>query len=137
MAKANHVWTVAELANRFENAAVTARRLPSVRVQGYFNPWLSMALQVQERYPDSDRKLRLPPPVPIEVQEMLEAMRWVQLVDVEKRHLIWMRANRFGWVEIGRRFACDRNTASGRWNRALEMLAAQINGTNGTNGAGK
>ncbi len=32
-------WTPDDVANRFEDAAVTARRLPSANVQGYFNAW--------------------------------------------------------------------------------------------------
>jgi hypothetical protein len=34
-----------------------------------------------------------------------------------------MRANRYEWQQIGRRFACDRNTAARRWNKAMEKIA--------------
>ena len=32
-------WTMEDVAARFEEAASTGRRLPPVRVQGYFNTW--------------------------------------------------------------------------------------------------
>jgi hypothetical protein len=41
--------------------------------------------------------------------------------------LVWMRAKRYGWHQIGRRFACDRTTAWRRWQRALQTVADQLN----------
>jgi hypothetical protein len=51
---------------------------------------------------------------------MLETMRWVQWLEVEQRHLVWMRAKRYGWRDITIRFACDRTTAWRHWQRALQ-----------------
>ena len=62
---------------------------------------------------------------------MLEVMRWVQWLKVEQRHLVWMRADNYCWREITRRFACDRTTAWRRWQRALELVAVQLNGSAG------
>ena len=58
---------------------------------------------------------------------MLETMRWVQWLEVEQRHLVWMRAKRYGWRDITIRFACNRTTAWRRWQRALETVAANLN----------
>jgi hypothetical protein len=41
----------------------------------------------------------------------------VQWLEVEQRHLVWMRAKRYGWRDITIRFACDRTTA---WRRLAE-----------------
>lgn len=127
MVDASSPWTADTVANRFEEAATTAHRLPRAHPQGYFNPWMSLALQAPERYPDPERLYRLGPPAPQAVDRMLEVMRWVQWLDVDQRHLVWMRANRYEWQQIGRRFACDRNTASRRWHRAIELVAYQLN----------
>jgi len=51
----------------------------------------------------------------------------VQWLEVEQRHLVWMRAKRYGWRDITIRFACDRTTAWRRWQRALEIVAANLN----------
>ncbi len=37
MANPRNGWTIEDVAARFEEAASTGRRLPPVRVQGYFN----------------------------------------------------------------------------------------------------
>lgn len=119
-------WSVEEVAGRFAEAAETAHRLPHTRQGGYFNPWMTQAFQVPERYPDTERMYRPLPPSPQAVERMLQAMRWVQWLEVEQRHLVWMRANRYEWQQIGRRFACDRNTAARRWRRAIETVVGRL-----------
>ena len=120
-------WTVDDVAARFAEAAETAHKLPRVRPGGYFNPWMTLAMQVPERYPDPERLYRPMPPSPQAVDRMLETMRWVQWLDLEQRHLVWMRANRYEWQQIGRRFACDRNTAARRWNKAISLVLLHLN----------
>ena len=120
-------WTVEDVANRFAEAAWTAHRLPRVGPRGYFNPWMTTAFQVPDRYPDSERLYRPMPPSPQDVERMLEAMRWVQWLEVEQRHLVWMRAKRYGWRDITIRFACDRTTAWRRWQQALQIVVDQLN----------
>lgn len=127
MAETKTEWTADEVAARFADAADTAQKLPRVRPGGYFNPWMTLAMQVPERYPDPERLYRPMPPSPQAVERMLETMRWVQWLEVEQRHLVWMRANRYEWQQIGRRFACDRNTASRRWHRVMELVAWRLN----------
>ena len=120
-------WTVEDVAARFAEAAETAHKLPRVRPGGYFNPWMTLAFQVPERYPDPERLYRPMPPSPQAVERMLETMRWVQWLEVEQRHLVWMRAKRFDWVEISKRFACDRTTAWRRWKRDMQVVADLLN----------
>ena len=120
-------WTVEDVANRFAEAAWTAHRLPRVGPRGYFNPWMTTAFQVPDRYPDPERLYRPLPPTPQDVERMLEAMRWVQWLEVEQRHLVWMRAKRYSWRDITIRFACDRTTAWRRWQQALQIVVDQLN----------
>ncbi len=127
MHEAHTQWTVEQVANRFAEAAWTAHRLPRMGPRGYFNPWMTTAFQVPDRYPDPERLYRPLPPSPQDVERMLEAMRSVQWLEVEQRHLVWMRANRYEWQQIGRRFACDRNTAARRWKRLMELIAWRLN----------
>ncbi len=67
------------------------------------------------------------PPSPKDVERMLEVMRWVQMLELDERHLVWMRAKRFDWVEISKRFACDRTTAWRRWKRDMQVVADLLN----------
>ena len=36
---AEHIWTAEDVADHFEEAFRTLRKLPPVKVQGYFNTW--------------------------------------------------------------------------------------------------
>ena len=119
-------WTMDAVAARFAEAAETARRLPSGRGQGYFNSWSMLAFQVPDRYPDPQRSCRPIPPGPADIERMLETMRWVQWLDPESRHIVWMRADRYGWKEVCRRIGCDRSTAWRRWKRALMVVTVQL-----------
>lgn len=119
-------WCDEDVAARFQEAVVTGRRLPPVRVQGYFNLWPPMVRQGWERYTDDDRVIHFPP-LPADVDRMLEAMSWVQWLEVESRHLVWMRADNYEWLEIGRRFGCCRTTAWRRWKLSIQIVVGQLN----------
>lgn len=119
-------WTMDAVAARFAEAAETARHLPPGRGQGYFNSWSMLAFQVPDRYPDPQHIGRPMPPGPADIERMLETMRWVQWLDPESRHIVWMRADRYGWKEVCRRIGCDRSTAWRRWKRALMVVAVQL-----------
>ena len=121
-------WTVEDVAARFEEAASTGRRLPPVRVQGYFNVWPAIVRREWETLAAEDRVYRSVPPSPEAIERMLETMRWVQWLEEEHRHLVWMRAKRYGWRDITIRFACDRTTAWRRWQEALLIVTLKLNG---------
>ena len=118
-------WTIEDVAARFAEAADTARRLPRVQVQGYFNVWPVFARDAWEAYPE-DHDYRPLPPSPQAIDRMMEVMRWVQWLEVEQRQLVWMRAKRYEWPQISRRFGCERTTAWRRWKRAMETLVAHL-----------
>ena len=118
MARHDIPWTIEEIAARFHEAVITARRLPPVRVQGYFNTWPQIVRQPWEILGAEDQGYRPFPPTPEAIDRMLEVMQWVQWLEVEQRHLVWMRADNYRWREITRRFGCDRTTAWRRWQRA-------------------
>lgn len=121
-------WTVETVAARFEEAVETARRLPPVRVQGYYSLWPEIIRQQWETFSREDVELRPLPPEPAAIERMMEAMRWMQWLEVEERHLVWMRAKQYEWHRIGKRFGCDRTTAWRRWQRALRAMVDRLNG---------
>lgn len=120
-------WTMEDVAARFADAAETGRRLPPVRVQGYFNVWPAFARKEWEGFTDRDYEYRPLPPTPEAIDRMLEAMRWVQWLEEEQRHLIWMRAKQHEWKDICRRIGCDRTTAWRRWQKALQVVVQHLN----------
>ncbi|MFW8566171.1 DUF6362 family protein [Orrella sp. 11846] len=114
-----------EIAARLSAAAHTARRLPPVKVQGYFNLWPTIVRSRFEMLEADDREPPRFPPSPRDIEAMLEVMRWVQCLEPQARHLVWMRAKGYGWGAISKRFGCDRTTAWRRWKAALGTLAEQ------------
>ncbi|WP_035384386.1 DUF6362 family protein [Ferriphaselus sp. R-1] len=119
-------WTPDAVAARFTEAAETARRLPAGRVQGYLNVWPILLRMAPEQRPnDEERRF---PPSPAAVDRMLEAMRWMQILDVESRHIVWMRADHFEWSQIAKRFGCAVRTVQRRRNIALSILTENLNG---------
>lgn len=120
-------WTVGAVAERFAEAAETARRLPPVRVQGYFNLWPAFARREWEAFAAEECDYRPLPPTPAAIERMLETMGWVQWLDMEQRHLVWMRARQCEWGRIGKRFGCDRHTVHRWWKMALQGIADRLN----------
>ncbi len=106
---------------------MTARRLPPVRVQGYFNSWPPIARHSWEVLGAEEVIYRPLPPTPQAIERMLEAMGWVLWLELEQRHLVWMRADGYRWREITRRFGCDRTTAWRRWQGALVRVSERLN----------
>ena len=64
---------------------------------------------------------------PAAIDRMHETMRWVQWLEEEQRHLIWMWAKRYEWQKIAKRFGCCTRTAQRRWQRALLDVADHFN----------
>lgn len=120
-------WNARLVADRFTEAADVSRRLPRVRVQGYFNVWPSFVQEAWEGFADPTEPLRATPPSPQAIERMLEAMRWVQWLALEQRHLIWLRAKHYEWQDIGRRCGCHRVTAYRRWQQAVAIVVDHLN----------
>ncbi len=119
-------WSVDELAERFVDAARTAHRLPPVRVQGHFNVWPTVVRTEFERMACDDPVPVRFAPGPADVERMMETMRWVQWLEVEQRHLVWMRAERYRWSEIAQRFGCATRTVQRRWDLAMRLVALHL-----------
>ena len=64
MADRRAAWTIEDVAARFEEAASTGRRLPPVRVQGYFNTWPIIVRKEWEAFAADETVYRPFPPSP-------------------------------------------------------------------------
>ena len=120
-------WTPSLVEERLSEAAFVLKRLPAERRRGYFNVWPPIVRSPWERLSQEEEPLRWGPPSPQDVERMLEVMRWVQWLEVEQRHLVWMRAEHYEWDQIGRRMGCCRQTAWRRWRAALGAIASALN----------
>ena len=90
-----------------------------VRLCGYFNCWMTLAWS-GAHFPDAvyrpSRQARRA------MDRMLETMQLGPCLEVEQRHLVWMRAG-IGW-QIIRRFALRPPTAWRRWKRPSRLVDA-------------
>jgi len=118
-------WTIETVADRFIEAARTANRLPPVRVQGYFNCWPTIVRMPWENLGEEPSP-RCYPPDHAAVDRMLETMQWVQWLEEEQRHLVWMRAERYRWNDIAKRFGCSIRTAQRRWESSLLAITRHL-----------
>ena len=121
-------WTVQAVADRFQEAAVTARRLPSAKVQGYASYWPEIQRQSWEGYADERIVLRFPAS-PSAIDRFGQTVRWLRWLDEDQRRLVWLRAQLVPWRETCKRTGLIRKTAWRRWQTSLAIIAVQLNGT--------
>ena len=103
------------------------RRLPPVRVQGYFNTWPSMVVEFADRVGQPE-PMRLPPPSPAAISRMEETLVWLRWLEAEDAKLVWARSDRTPWKAICWRFGIGRATAHRRWQYGLSVIAWRLNG---------
>ena len=126
MVVARSQWAAEDVVNWLIEAARTAHRLPPVRVQGHFNVWPTIVRTHYERMVSEDVPVYRFPPSPAEIERMLDVMRWMQCLELEQRQLVWMRAERWRWYDIGKRLGVAPRTAQRRWDVAIETMTEQL-----------
>ncbi len=121
-------WTESAVATRFEDAIYTMKRLPPVRVQGYFSAWPPIVRTVAEQLAEDRLPLRLGPPSAEAISRMEETIQWIFFLDDEnERRLVWLRAARVPWRPICARIGCGRTKAWQMWVIALMKITIRLN----------
>ena len=121
-------WTVTDIANRFEQAVKTLRRMPPVVIKGYFNTWPPIVRTIVEQMQAEQEPLRRGPPSAEAISRMEETIQWIFLLDDEdERRLIWLRAERVQWKQICWRIGCGRTKAWQMWVMALLKIVTRLN----------
>ena len=119
-------WTIEDVAARFEEAASTGRRLPPVRVQGYFNTWPDIVRTSREIEAMEPQPMRVWPSAAA-ITRLEQTFDWVLWIEEAERKLVWSRAARVPWKQISGELGVDRTTAWRRWQLALKKIAARLN----------
>ena len=121
-------WTMTDVADRFEEAVYTLKRMPSVRVQGYFNAWPEIVRTTMEQLQADRVPQRMGPPPADAISRMEETIQWIFWLDgEEERKLVWLRAARVPWKPICWRLGCGRTKAWQMWSYALLKIATRLN----------
>ena len=103
----------------FKDAVLTIKRLPSVKVQGYFNAWPDMVYTKAE-IRQMDQKPKTWCPTPEAISRMELTISWLNLLtEADERKLVWMRASNIPWDEICKIFGFSRVTGSKKYKNAI------------------
>jgi len=121
-------WTREQVEERLLEAADVVKRLPDVRVQGYFSMWPKALYEFSDLVGQEPRPLRRPPPPPDAISRMEQTMPWLTWLDPEDAKLVWARAEGSRWKLICWRFGISRATAHRRWEYGLSLIAWRLNG---------
>lgn len=115
-----------EVEERLRSAARTLRRLPNVKVQGYFSTWPTIIREPLEILQMEAEPMRITPSM-ADITEMEEVLFvWLKWIEPEERRLVWLRAERVRWKLICGRFGVGRTKAWEMYRRALASIAAKL-----------
>ena len=87
-------WTREQVEERLCEAADVMKRLPDVRVPGYFNTWPKFPQEFADLVGQDPPPLRRPRPSPDAISRMEETLGWLAWLEPEDARLVWMRAER-------------------------------------------
>ena len=121
-------WTIELVEERLVEAADVMRRLPPVRVPGYFSTWPRALVEFSDLVGQQPEPMRLPPPSPAAITRMEEALLWLRWLEVDDAKLVWERADRRPWKAICWQFGIARATADRRYRHGLSVMAWRLNG---------
>ena len=119
-------WTADDVADHFEEAFRTLRRLPAVKAQGYFGTWPQVLRTKREIAAMEPEPMRVVPSAQA-ISALERTFDWVLWITEAERKLVWSRAARVPWKLIAGELGCDRTTAWRRWQLALTKIAARLN----------
>jgi hypothetical protein len=121
------VWTASMVEARLEEAASTLRRLPPVKVQGYFSVWPQILHDADDKRDWETDVIRLGPPDPAAISRMEETLEWFRWLTPDENRLVWLRAGKEPWKVICARMGCCRTLVWRRWAFALAKVAYRLN----------
>jgi hypothetical protein len=122
----DRVWTADDVADHFEEAFRTLRKLPPVKARGYISAWPAILRSPKEIARMQPEPMRVWPSAAA-ITRLEQTFDWVLWIEEAERKLVWSRAARVPWKQISGEMGCDRTTAWRRWQLALTKIAARLN----------
>ena len=123
---ADNIWTADCVADHFEEAFRTLRKLPPVKAQGFINAWPQIVRTEKEILAMEPEPMRGWPSTAA-ITRLEQTFDWVLWLGEDERRLIWWRAARRPWKEITHELGVDRTTAWRQHKLALTKIAARLN----------
>ena len=121
-------WTERMVMAYLEDAASIHRRLPEVKVAGYFSLWPETMKDDWTRLHDAvNGHDRLGSPMPPEVTYHEEIMGWLRWLNPETQQIVWMRANCIPWKILVDEFGKSKTTLWREQSNGLIRIASILN----------
>lgn len=115
-----------------EDAAAIHRRMPEVKVAGYYSLWPeTMKDEWSRLYDLINGTSKLGPPMPKEVSYHEEIMTWLNWIDHDLRQIVWMRANRIPWKILEEQFSKNKTTLWRDMNGGLIRISSILTAKEG------
>ena len=119
-------WTEEMVANAFEEAIRTLKKLPAAKLYNYFSSW-PVVIYTEIEILRMDQKPKKWPATPEAISRMEKTCAWINfLEEVEDRKLIWLRAKRMPWKLICNEFGISRATANRKWKNAIRTITQKL-----------
>jgi hypothetical protein len=120
--------TPREIEDRFEEAALTLRRLPERhRPRGYASSWPPVVHDAMQAYgytPEAPMRIV---PSAAAITRMEECFDWLLILEPEDARIVWLRAEGVRWRQVCYRAGVVRTTAWRRWAASLLTIAKHLN----------
>ncbi|MBU9710119.1 hypothetical protein KSP24_24905 [Paenibacillus sp. AK121] len=113
--------TPREIEDRFEEAALTMRRLPDPAGSGaraWGRSWPDYVHDARHAYGYGEFRVRIVPSA-AEIQRMEECIDWLRWLSPDDAKLVWFRAEGQRWRQVCIKIGCVRQTAWRRWVAAI------------------
>jgi hypothetical protein len=119
--------TPREIEDRFEEAALTLRRLPERnRPRGYGSSWPPVVHDAMQAYgytPEAPMRIV---PSAAAITRMEECFDWLLILEPEDARIVWLRAEGVRWRQVCYRAGIVRTTAWRRWAASLLTIAKNL-----------
>jgi hypothetical protein len=122
-------WTPALIEDCFIEAADVMKRLPTPRIQGYFNTWPAMMAEFADLVGREPGRLRRGPPSPTAITRADEALMWLRWLEQVDAKIVWLRATGVRWKDVCYKVGLERSAANEHWRYALHVIAFKLNGS--------
>ncbi len=120
-------WTPLKVEARMEEVASVMRRLPEVRVRGYFNTWPTILPEFSDLVGREPQRMKLPPPSPAAITRTEKAMEWLWWLEPDDARIVWMRAENKPWKIVCRHVGLSCTCAWEHWVLALCIITLKLN----------
>ena len=120
------IWTEEMVIRAFEEAIRTLKKLPSNKVQGYFNGWPEIIYKEIEILRMDQKPLKLRATAE-EISRLEKTCTWINFIEsIDDRKIIWLRAIKAPWQLICNQFGISRATANRKWKNAILTITHKL-----------